>query len=84
LRGGVSLEVDMHSSDDHRARPSFATRLRERRLQRADLPQSAMATAIGVEEEHYARYELGHTEPNLGTLLAICRVLDCTPNDLLL
>jgi DNA-binding Xre family transcriptional regulator len=65
-------------------RSLFATHLTERRKAKPNLTRGALATAIGVEEKHYARYELGHIEPNFKTLLAICRELGCTPNDLLL
>ena len=65
-------------------RSLFAARLTERRKAKPNLTRGALATAIGVEEKHYTRYELGHTEPDYSILVAICRELDCTPNDLLL
>lgn len=61
----------------------FAKRLRERARQ-LELSDAEVARRAGLAERRYGLYVRGTREPDFGTLLRICAVLDVTPNDLLL
>ena len=61
----------------------FAKRLRERARQ-LELSDAEVARRAGLSERRYGHYVRGAREPDFGTLMRICAVLDVTPNDLLL
>lgn len=61
----------------------FAKRLRDRARQ-LELSDAEVARRAGLAERRYGHYVRGAREPDFGTLLRICEVLDTTPNDLLL
>ena len=48
------------------------------------LPSAEVARRAGLSAQRYAHYIAGRREPGLATLVRICRVLDVTPNDLLI
>ena len=66
------------------SRTIFARRLRELRVPRGFRTARSLATALGIDENRYTRYERAEVEPDLGLLMKICEVLALTPNDLLL
>lgn len=47
------------------------------------LSDAEVARRAGLAERRYGHYVTGLREPNLDALLRICRVLGCSPNDLL-
>lgn len=47
------------------------------------LSDTKVAERAGLAQTRYAAYTVDKYEPDLGTLLRICRVLHLTPNDLL-
>lgn len=61
----------------------FNLKLKELRVKNG-FTQKQIAEFLLVHIQTYQRYELGTREPNFKTLLDICKVLNCTPNDLLL
>ena len=61
----------------------FSTRLRPARLSAGFATARQFAQALGLAENRYTRYERGETEPALGTIARICRILTVTPDDLL-
>lgn len=75
-RGNTPRHVPAH------LRTTFAARLRERRRM-LGLSQHVVAERAGVSTEFVSRMERGATLPSLPTLMSLCRVLGCTPNDLL-
>lgn len=71
----------------HQATPSrtiFARRLRELRVPRGFRTARSLASALGIDENRYTRYERAEVEPDLGLLMKICETLALTPNDLLI
>lgn len=64
-------------------RQVLSARLRERRA-RAGLSQAELASRAGLSTEFVSRVERGATLPSLPTLMRVCAVLGCTPDDLLL
>jgi transcriptional regulator with XRE-family HTH domain len=62
---------------------TFAQRIRER-ARELGLSDAEVARRAGLSERRYGYYATGEREPNLATLVCICRVLAATPNDLLL
>ncbi len=50
----------------------------------AGLPQAALAERVGCSTEFVSRMERGKALPSLTTLMRLCDVLRCTPDDLLL
>lgn len=64
------------------ARASFSRRLRELRIPRGYKTARKLATALGIDENRYTRYERAEVEPDLTMLLRICETLGITPNDL--
>ena len=58
-------------------------RLKSRRMDAGFATAREFAVALGLSENRYARYERGHSEPNIELLLRICRLLDVAPNSLL-
>ena len=59
----------------------FANNLRQFR-QAADLRQSEVAAKMNVTQNAISSWETGRTEPNLGQVAQLCRILDCTLEDL--
>ena len=48
------------------------------------LTQREVSTRADIDQSKYSALECGKTSPSLGTLFAVCRALECTPNDVLL
>ncbi len=63
-------------------RRSFAGELRDAR-KRAGLTQVAMAAALEMTEDVYARYEAGTIWPSIGRLRRLSDILDCPVEALL-
>lgn len=53
------------------------------RARELGLSDTKVAERAGLAQTRYAAYAVDKYEPDLGTLLRICRVLQLTPNDLL-
>ena len=53
------------------------------RARELGLSDTKVAERAGLAQTRYATYTIDKFEPDLGTLLRICRVLHVTPNDLL-
>ncbi|MGE3065071.1 MAG: helix-turn-helix domain-containing protein [Hyphomicrobiaceae bacterium] len=70
-----------HTSSNPRAR--FAERLRALRAMRGFERARYFASALGIEENRYTRYERAEVEPSLALLHKMCATLDVTPNELL-
>lgn len=49
----------------------------------ANLTQREMAQKLGVSRSCYTYYETGHTQPDLITLVRICRILEVSADSLL-
>ncbi|MGI9425024.1 MAG: helix-turn-helix domain-containing protein [Hyphomicrobiaceae bacterium] len=64
-------------------RQRFAQRLRALRVPRGYKTARSLADDLGIHENRYTRYERAEVEPDIATLMAICRRLKVTPNDLL-
>lgn len=60
---------------------ALGIRLR-RHARQLGLSDAEVARRAGLSERRYGHYVTGTREPNLATLLKICRVLDTTPNEL--
>ena len=58
-------------------------RLRKR-ARELDLSDAEVARRVGLGVQRYGHYVAGRREPDLATLVRICRALDVTPNDVLL
>jgi transcriptional regulator with XRE-family HTH domain len=80
---GLTLTLES-SMQDNSVRQHFAKQLVKRRVAMPGQTRSSFAASLGLDESVYARYELGHSEPNFTTLLHICHHLGCSPNDLLI
>ena len=76
-------QVDFTGSEGHGGRTDFATRLRTARIAAGFATARQFAHALGLAENRYTRYERGETEPALGTVARICRILGITPDELL-
>lgn len=57
--------------------------IKRRRLE-LKLTQAQLAERAQISDVHISHIETGKASMSLETLLAICRVLDTTPNDILL
>lgn len=53
------------------------------RARELGLSDTKVAERVGLAQTRYAAYAVDKYEPDLGTLLKICRVLHLTPDDLL-
>jgi transcriptional regulator with XRE-family HTH domain len=60
----------------------FGERLK-RRAKELGLTDSEVARRLGMQQSRYSRYVLDAREPDLATLVKICRLLGTTPNALL-
>ncbi len=58
----------------------FGSRIRDARI-RLGLNQASLALKAGVSRNTVAGWETGHSRPDLGTVPALCRALEITPND---
>jgi transcriptional regulator with XRE-family HTH domain len=61
----------------------LGNRLRTHRVAGGYPTARELASALGVEENTYTRWERDETEPSIASLLQICRVLKITPTELL-
>jgi transcriptional regulator with XRE-family HTH domain len=53
------------------------------RAQELDLSDAEVARRAGLTPRRYGHYVTGHREPDLQTLVRVCKVLNTTPNQLL-
>ena len=60
-----------------------AARLKAFRISRGFSTARKFATALGIDENRYTRYERAEVEPDLSLAVADAGVLKATPNDLL-
>lgn len=60
----------------------FAKMLRAR-ARELDLTDTEVARRAGLQTARFNHYVTGRREPDLQTIVRICRVLNTTPNDLL-
>ena len=58
----------------------FGQRIRDARI-RLGLNQASLAMKAGVSRNTVAGWETGHSRPDLGTVPALCRALEMTPDD---
>ena len=64
------------------ATPGLAGRLRDAR-RKANLSQSALARVCGIPKTMISRYENGHIDPSIATLLTLAAGLGAKPSELL-
>jgi len=57
-------------------------RIKELRLEK-ELSQAQLAKIVGLSRASICEYERGTVEPNIQTILALCKFFDC-PSDYLL
>ena len=57
--------------------------MREYRIQ-AKMTQKALAEKLGVSMNNIGHWEKGRTEPDIDTLLKLCKIFDITIEELLL
>ncbi|AWZ01281.1 helix-turn-helix protein [Rhodobiaceae bacterium] len=55
----------------------------KKRAKELGLSDAEIARRTGLPTRRYGHYATGYREPNLDTLMAICEVLDVSPNQLL-
>lgn len=55
----------------------------KRLRQREDMEQLELAEKIGVSNKTVSSWECGRTEPKMGMIEKMCKVLNCTKSDLL-
>ena len=60
----------------------FADNLKEFRI-KLNKSQRDIASELDITQQGYCRWENGSSFPNEEKLIKLCRVLRCTPNDLL-
>ncbi|OHC76382.1 MAG: hypothetical protein A3G18_07195 [Rhodospirillales bacterium RIFCSPLOWO2_12_FULL_58_28] len=61
---------------------NFGKKLKERTRQ-LNLADAEVARRAGLSERRYGHYVTGRNEPNLRTLVKLCKVLETTPDKLL-
>ncbi len=61
----------------------FATHLQTLR-KRAGLSQESLADQLHISRQAVSKWEMGQSAPDIETCLALCQVLNITPNQLLL
>lgn len=49
---------------------------------KAGLTQTDVANALNITQPGYSLWELGKRDPNVHQILELCKLFDCTPNDL--
>jgi transcriptional regulator with XRE-family HTH domain len=64
-------------------RVHFANQLRKLRAERGYRTAKSFATALGIEENGYTRYERAEVEPCLTLIVEMCKLLKVKPNELL-
>jgi transcriptional regulator with XRE-family HTH domain len=64
-------------------RVEFSKRLKLLRVPVGFPTARSFATALGIDENRYTRYERAEVEPDLSLLMKICALLRVSPNDLL-
>ena len=57
-------------------RVRFANQLRKLRAERGYRTARAFATALGIEENRYTRYERAEVEPCLTLIVEMCKLLE--------
>lgn len=67
---------------DEHIRKEFGKRIKQIREQKG-LVQTDIAYEVEVEPGYISRLELGKSSPTLEVIIAIARVLECQPGDLL-
>ena len=56
--------------------------LKEKRLEK-DMTQEELASRLGIKRQRLSNYEIGSREPNIETLKALAKALECTVDELL-
>lgn len=46
------------------------------------MSQRDVASALGIAQAHYWKWEKGKSFPNAKQILLLCELFNCTPNDL--
>jgi transcriptional regulator with XRE-family HTH domain len=72
-----------HATPPPPIRAVFAQRLKAMRVPRGYTTARSFATALGIDENRYTRYERAEVEPDLSLLMRMCELLFVKPNDLL-
>lgn len=49
---------------------------------KAKLTQFQVSQLLNVTQSHYSRWEKGNRIPDASQILELCKIFDCTPNDL--
>lgn len=49
----------------------------------AGISQEKLADMLGVSRQAVSKWETGETQPEMANILAICKILNITPNELL-
>lgn len=49
----------------------------------AGISQEKLADMLGVSRQAVSKWETGETQPEMANLLAICKIFNITPNELL-
>jgi len=73
----MKSQEEIHEVDKH-----VGANIRARRREMG-LSQEALASACGVSFQQVQKYERGTNRVSASMLWEICRVLQCTPNDLI-
>lgn len=55
----------------------------KREIEQSGLKKSDIASAIGVSRATISQYLSGRAQPSLSTLAKLCKVLDCSADDIL-
>lgn len=55
----------------------------KREIEQSGLKKSDIASAIGVSKATVSQYLSGRAQPSLSTLAKLCKVLDCSADDIL-
>ena len=55
----------------------------KREIEQSGLKKSDIASAIGVSKATVSQYLSGRAQPSLSTLSKLCKVLDCSADDIL-
>ena len=56
--------------------------LKEKRLEK-DMTQAELADRLGIKRQRLSNYEVGIREPNIDTLKALAKALECTVDELI-
>ena len=55
----------------------------KKEIEQSGLKKSEIANAIGVSKATVSQYLSGRAQPTLATLAKLCKVLDCSADDIL-